>query len=123
MDLAKRMREQIMSGYTQFQKDIEKVGPFEEGEEYSTVKDMKDAYQRSLSRPMKDEIFDQIPEHAFYDIKVPLKKARIGRINQYNPVKPKTSFTFFEFRNSSAFFLDREKKSNTRDALSEHINY
>ena len=123
MDIAKKMKQTNMGWFTQFHKDIEKIGPFEEGEKYSTVKDMKDAYQRSLSRSMVDEIYDQIPEHAFFDIKTPLRKPRIGRLNQYNPVKPKTNVTFFEHRNSSAYFLDREKKTNTKDALSDHINY
>lgn len=89
-----------------------------EGEEYSAPKDMQDAYYKSLSTSLADQIYQTIPEHAFWDIKVPLTEFSSPRINQYNPCKPPTTFSFFEHRINDEWMERYKKKRNTRDSIS-----
>lgn len=51
----------------------EELSVFKEGEKYDYIKDIKDAYKQSLAKSQVEKILDTIPEHAFWDIKVPLR--------------------------------------------------
>ena len=56
----------------EFQKILDKeLSVFKEGEKYSYVKDLKEAYRHGLAKSSAEKIFDTIPDHAFWDIKVP----------------------------------------------------
>lgn len=61
---------------------------FKEGEEYDVLKDMQDAYQKSLSKSMHDRLFDLLPDHVFWDIKKIQEKPTTMLENRFNPMKP-----------------------------------
>lgn len=96
---------------------VDRLDNFTE-EEYSAVKDYQDAYRKSLSTPLAEQIFDQIPDHAFYDIKTPLKKPANIKVNPFNPVKPVTANSFFELRTNEDFFYRRKRKPNLKESIS-----
>lgn len=52
----------------------QELSVFKDGEKYDYVKDLKDAFKEGLSKPAAEKIFDTIPEHVFWDIKVPQVK-------------------------------------------------
>lgn len=53
-----------------FFKMLDELNVFKEGEEYDVLKDMRDGYQKSLKKSMHDRLFDLLPDHVFWDIKV-----------------------------------------------------
>lgn len=57
---------------------------FKDGEKYSFVKDMKDAFQESLRKPAAERILDTIPEYVFWDIKTPQVEDPKRFMNPYN---------------------------------------
>ena len=91
---------------------------FNEDEEYSFVKDYRNAFEKSLATPLKDQIFDSIPEHAFWDIKKPLKKMQSPSLNTFSPMKPKTCYTFWDFSVNSDWMHRHEKKENINNHIS-----
>lgn len=95
-----------------------------EDESYSVAKDMQDAYYKSLSTSLADQIYQTIPDHAFWDVKVPLMNMTSPRINKYNSVKPPTTSSFFEHRTNDEWMIERYKnKRNTRDSISLFRTY
>lgn len=44
---------------------------FKDGQKYSYIQDMKDAFKTGLAKSTSEKIFDTIPEHVFWDIKTP----------------------------------------------------
>lgn len=94
-----------------------------EGEEYSAAKDMQEAYYKSLSTSLIDQIYKTIPDHAFWDIKAPLTEFTSPRINQYNPCKPTTTSNFFDHRTNDEWMERYKKKRNTRDSISLFRQY
>ena len=51
---------------------MEELGIFKSEDEYSFVKDIREAFDDGLRTSLKDKIFDTLPDHVFYDIKKPL---------------------------------------------------
>jgi len=98
-------------------------GNLKEGDEYSYVDDMKDAYRNSLSKNLADQIFDTLPDHVFYDIKAPLKTQTSYSITQFNPAKPKNAYTFFEHRRTWEYLDEKHRYSNTKTSISRHTRY
>lgn len=47
---------------------------FQKGEKYNYVKDLKSAYKNSLKLTSEQKIFATIPDHVFWDIKIPMNK-------------------------------------------------
>ena len=92
-------------------------------EEYSYSNDLQSAYAKSLSTPLIDQIMDQVPEHALLDIKTPLKKPISVKVNSYNPVKPRSAYTFFDFTTNEDYFDRQKKKGNTRTHISLFRQY
>ena len=101
----------------------EKLAKENEGEEYSAAKDMQEAYYKSLSTSLIDQIYQTIPEHAFWDIKAPLTKFTPAKINKYNSARPPTSYTFFDYRNNEEWMDRFKKKRNLRDSISLFRTY
>lgn len=58
---------------------------FKEGDEYNFIKDIRDAFKNDLQKPLIQKIFDTIPEHVFWDIKIPRHKEEKLHKNPYNP--------------------------------------
>jgi hypothetical protein len=44
---------------------------FKGANKYDYVRDMRDAFSSSLAKPVAHSILETIPDHAFWDIKVP----------------------------------------------------
>jgi hypothetical protein len=68
---------------------------FQNGEKYSYVKDLKEAYRTSLSQTKEERIFATIPDHVFWDIKKPLQAEPLIKRNRYNPFRGKEFENFF----------------------------
>jgi hypothetical protein len=107
-----------------YDEKLSETGIFSVDEEYSYVKDLKDAYRNHLKQSLEDQIFEQIPDHAFYDIKTPLIKDREqGGMNKYNPVRPKVSYTFFEFRHNWQYIHDLHAHPNMVNSIGKWKRY
>jgi hypothetical protein len=103
---------------------LSEIGIFGEDEEYSYVKDLKDAYKNHQKKSLVDQIFEEIPDHAFYDIKTPLIKDREqGGINKYNPVRPQPAYTFFEFRRNWQYIHDLHSHPNMFNSIPKWKRY
>ncbi len=100
-----------------------KLGILKEGEEYSFVDDMKDAYRKSLSKSLATQIFETIPDHVFYDIKAPLKSTTSYNMNPFNPARPKNAYTFFEHRRTWEYLDEKHRYSNVKTSISRHKRY
>jgi hypothetical protein len=72
---------------------------------------------------LRDQIFDQIPEHAFWDIKTPLRKRPMMELNPINPAKPKTAITFFEIVRNDEYLHNKEACPNTKTGVSTWTRY
>lgn len=84
---------------------------------------MRDAYRNSLSTSLADQIFEKIPDHAFYDIKTPLQKRKMADLNPFNPARPKHAYTFFEHRKAAEYIDEKHKYSNLTTSISKHRRY
>ncbi len=100
-----------------------KLGVVKEGEEYSYIEDMRDAYRNSLSTSLVDQIFEKIPDHAFYDIKTPQKERKRQELNRFNPSKPKNAYTFFEARKNAEYIEEKHKYSNLTTSIPKYKRY
>jgi hypothetical protein len=94
---------------------------FKQNKAYSYVQDLKDAFPGD--KPEAARIFDTIPHHVFWDVKVPQihqpKKAK----NPYNPARVYPFTSFFEFRDYEEYNDRRELKHNLRDDISLYRRY
>jgi len=99
------------------------LGIFKQGEKYSVVKDLKEAYADSLRKRSDQAIFESIPAHFFWDIKKPLHKAPFVRENRYNPFRGAEFDSFFEMRDSEAYMDRLSKKHNRDNSVSLHRRY
>lgn len=86
--------------------------------DYNYVDDLQSAYQKSLSTPLRDQIYSTIPAHAFIQYKVPLFKPLEKRMNKYNPSRPLPAYTFWEHRANEEYFDRQKNKDNTRTSIS-----
>lgn len=96
---------------------------FKEGEKYDYVKDLKDAFSSSLARPAAERILDTIPDHAFWDIKVPTTPDQQKFMNPYNPFRQYHVSSFFDAREYEEFMDRRTKKENLNDGVSTRRRY
>mgnify|MGYP006875440797 CR=1 FL=1 len=108
--------------------DFEKIltkelGVFSEGEKYSYVKDLKDAYRNSLKTTSEEKILSTIPDHVFWDIKKPLQKKAIMPKNRYNTFRGREYDNFFEMRDSEEYLDRMKKKDNRNDSISIYRRY
>lgn len=108
----------------QFHAQLNKeLGIFQEGEKYSFVKDLKEAYADSLRKTSDQAIFESIPSHFFWDIKKPLQKAPFVRENRYNPFRGAEYDSFFEARDAEAYMDRISQKHNKDPSVSLHRRY
>jgi len=49
------------------------ISVFKQGEKYSYIKDMQDAFAPGQATSLEKKIFKTIPDHVFWDIKKPVK--------------------------------------------------
>lgn len=108
---------------SKLEKIVDTLGPFEEGEEYSLIKDLQDAYRRANSQNLIDVLLERIPDHAFWDIKTPLHRAPDVKVNTYNPMRSKTSISFWEHRSNSEWLENKERHANVKDSISSWVRY
>jgi hypothetical protein len=120
--------EELENGKTDFEiKNFEAIlnkqlGIFPEGK-YDFVGDLKDAYKSSLSTSTEAKIFNNIPSHAFWDIKTPQQTKNIIRMNRYNPFRGREFDNFFEMRDSEEYIHRQHVKNNINDSISTHRRY
>lgn len=93
---------------------FDSLNVFQEGEEYSVREDLQSAF-KSTQKSLEDQLFDQLPDYYFWDIKKPLTKKQHIEINEFNPMKPIQKRTFFDFRENDEFFRRKERKENIND--------
>lgn len=96
---------------------------FKQGEKYDYVKDLQDAYQAGLSKPLSEKILDTIPAHHFWDIKKPIESEEEVFMNHYNPARKVANSDFFEFRSQAAWMKERSEKRLLKPAVSQERNY
>lgn len=96
---------------------------FKEGEKYSFVKDLKDAYSQSLESSAATRILDTIPDYVFWDIKTPHKKDLQRFMNPYNPFRQHYVSSFFDSREYEEYMERRNRKQNIRDGVSTYRRY
>ena len=86
------LMDELQAGTTPFNvKEFENVlnkelNVFKE-EKYDFVRDLKDAYSKSLKTTREERIFATLPDHVFWDIKTPQDKKPVLRQNRYNPAR------------------------------------
>lgn len=85
---------------------------FKKENQYDYVRDMKDAFQDSLAKPAAVSILETIPEHAFWDIKVPQTPQEQRYMNPYNPFRKYPFSSFFEHRDYEEYLDRKIKKEN-----------
>lgn len=81
---------------------------FKNGEKYDFVRDLKDAFSNGLERSAADKILDTIPEHAFWDIKTPIRSDPQRFMNPYNSFRKYHVSSFFDSREYEEY-MDRRK--------------
>lgn len=96
---------------------------FKEEGRYSYIKDLREAYSRSLSKPQAHKILETIPDHAFWDIKTPVAEAPIKHMNPYNPFRAYPYSSFFDLRQYEEYMDRRILKQNLVDGLSTYRRY
>ena len=92
---------------------LRKMNIFHEDEEYNLVKDLQTGFKNTLGTTIENRMFDELPEHFFHDIKVPLQKdGSIVPINEANPSRPVQFHNFFDWRENYEYFHRRNKQDN-----------
>lgn len=92
---------------------LNQLNVFKEEEEYNLVKDLQDGFNKSLSKPLYDRLFEKLPEHVFWDIKTPLHKTMPKVLGKYNQMKPYQHNSFLDFKYDDEYFYRRSKNPNT----------
>lgn len=96
---------------------------FKEGQKYSYVKDLKEAFSSGLQKTAAEKIFDTIPEHVFWDIKTPQTGEENKIMNNYNPFRKYHTTSFFDAREYEEYMDRRTKKQNLVDGVSTYRRY
>lgn len=108
----------------EFEEILDKeLSVFKNGAKYDFVTDLKDAFSKSLSKPAAVSILETIPDHAFWDIKVPQVPTEQRYMNPYNPFRKYPYSSFFEHRDYEEYLIRKERKPNTADGVSLHRRY
>lgn len=84
---------------------------------------MRDAHRKALSKNLADQIFDTIPDHAFWDIKTPQGKRESNTYNKFNAARPKNAYTFFESRQAWEYIQEKHKYSNLTTSIPKFKRY
>lgn len=98
---------------------------FKNGDKYDFVRDMKDAFAGGIKKTAAEKIFDTIPDHVFWDIKVP-KNMGISQqyyMNPYNSFRKYPVESFFDAQATEEYMDRRTKKNNLRDGVSTYRRY
>jgi len=77
------------------------------------VSDLQRGFSKTLSKPEKDRLFDKLPEHVFWDVKVPLFNRPDMLINRFNPLKTYQYGSFLDFKYDDEYFFRRSMNPNT----------
>ena len=96
---------------------------FKNGDNYSYVKDIRDAFSGSLERSASERILDTIPDHVFWDIKKPQLKEEQRFMNPYNSFRKYHVSSFFDSREYEEYMDRRTRKNNIRDGVSTYRRY
>jgi len=99
------------------------LGVFKTGEKYDFVRDVKDAFAGSLEKTAADKILETIPDHAFWDIKTPVKADPQRFMNPYNSFRKYHTSSFFDAREYEEYMDRRKLKQNLRDGVSTYRRY
>ena len=102
---------------------LDDLSVFKNGEEYDFVKDVRDAYWRSLEKSNVEKVYETLPDHVFWDIKTPTFKRPYGNFNKINPFRPINFRTFFEIRDYDDYAERQEKQPNLTEAKSYYRPY
>lgn len=73
---------------------------------------MKQAYDKNLGKPLRDILFEKLPNYVFWDIKVPKNNAYPARMNKYDNLKPYQFHTIFDYMIQADYFERRHKNPN-----------
>ena len=96
---------------------------FRDGEKYDYIKDLKDAYKTGLAKSSAEKIFDTLPDHVFWDIKLPQVRDEQRFMNPYNSFRKYHVQSFFDAREYEHYMARRTKKQNIDDAVSTYRRY
>ena len=117
---------ELMDQNNEIRQELEKLDKsniFASDEEYDVIKDMQRGFNKTLKSTMTDRMIDQLPDHYFHDIKVPLDKEVHFTVNENNPLKPTQFRNFFEWRENYAYFEKRRFSHNLEDHNNESKPY
>ena len=101
----------------------EQLAVFKTGEKYDYVRDLKDAHKSAFQLSKAEQIFDTIPDHHFWDIKVPLMRKEYQELNPYNPFRAEPFNSFFDHRDYEEYLERKEKQENLRNGVSLYRRY
>ena len=108
----------------EFEKVLDKeLSVFKDGEQYSYIKDLKEAFEHSLAKPKALQILETIPDHVFWDIKTPQFKLDEIKVNPYNPFRKYPFESYFDFMDYQEYMDRRRLKKNLADGLSLYRRY
>ncbi len=96
---------------------------FKSGEKYDFVKDVRNAYAEGLKKTTAEKIFDTLPDHVFWDIKVPRLTEEERLHNSYNPFRKIHTSSFFDAREYEEYMDRRTRKHNLHDGMSNYRRY
>lgn len=96
---------------------------FKQGEKYSYVKDMRDAFDQGVSSTTVSKILATIPSHVFWDIKKPQHSEHNFNTNPYNPARQYPYDNFFEQRAYDQYLHDRAHNTKLADNVTRHRQY
>lgn len=86
---------------------------------------MKDAFAGGLKKSAVQKIFDTIPEHVFWDIKIPHNTGGSEQryMNPYNSFRKYPVESFFDAQATEEYMDRRTKKNNLVDGISTYRRY
>lgn len=96
---------------------------FKKGEKYDYVKDIRNAFSSGLQKPTAQKILETIPDHAFWDIKVPRNAEAEELMNPYNPFRKYPVSSFFDIVEYQTYMDRRTRKNNIADGVSTYRRY
>ena len=101
----------------------EELAVYDEGERYSYVKDMKDAFSEGLKTSLEDKILKTIPDWVFWDIKKPTEEPGQVFMNRFNPGRRVENENFFDARSWDAYLKEKHNQRKVAPTVSHYSNY
>lgn len=124
MALLTEMEENSPFSLDEFQDILDKeFSVFKNGEKYSYVKDLKEAFSDSLAKSTNEKILETIPDYVFWDIKTPRNQDKQKFMNPYNSFRKYPTSSFFDSREYEEYMDRRTKKQNLTDGVSTYRRY